>query len=101
MMTNVISIRVNKRLEELIKNLAVETQLDQSDALREVMNNGIVFIAIKGYAEGKYSVEKAAAMAGMPLSEFMDLTTSLGIRSKIDLDDVLAGSDNLKSQVGK
>jgi len=96
LMANVISIRVNKRLEELIRNIASETQLDQPDAIREVMNNGVIFMAIKGYADGRYSVEKAASLAGVPLSEFMDMVASLGIRSKIGLDEMLVGSDNLR-----
>ena len=95
-MAKVISIRVNKRFEELIRNIASETQLDQPDAIREIMNNGVIFMAIKGYANGRNSVQKAASLAGVPLSEFMDMVTSLGMRSKIDLDEMLVGSDNLR-----
>ncbi|NMC05825.1 MAG: hypothetical protein GYA24_11465 [Candidatus Lokiarchaeota archaeon] len=100
-MSNVISIRINKHLEELIELHAREARLEQSDIVRDLINKGGIFVAIKGYAEGKYSVEKAASLASIPLSEFMDLVMSLGIKSKIDVDDMLDGSAYIEDVLRK
>jgi len=95
-MGKVISVRVNKWIEEIINRISEEERKEQSDIIRELIENGSIYIAIKGYAKGKYSVGKAANLANLPLSEFMDLVTDLGIASKIDKEDVLQGYENLK-----
>ncbi|MFO8020707.1 MAG: UPF0175 family protein [Promethearchaeia archaeon] len=53
-------------------------------------------MAIKGYANGKYSIGKAAYLANQPLSEFMDLIMDLGIKLKISKADLLEGYEHLK-----
>jgi predicted HTH domain antitoxin len=95
-MTKVISVRINKKLEDIIEKYALETKSEQSDIIRDLINNGSIFKAIKGYSEGKYSIGKAANLADFPLSEFMDLVMGLGIKSKIDLDSIVEGYENLK-----
>jgi predicted HTH domain antitoxin len=95
-MGKVISVRVNKWIEEIINRISEEERKEQSDIIRELIENGSIYIAIKGYAKGKYSVGKAANLANLPLSEFMDLVTDLGIASKIDKEDVLQDYENLK-----
>jgi predicted HTH domain antitoxin len=95
-MGKVISVRINKNLEKRINLLSEEREAEQSDIIRELLNNGSIYLAIKGYAEGKFSIGKAALLANLPLSEFMDLIMDLGIKSKISKDDLLEGYDNLK-----
>ena len=46
-------------------------------------------------------MEKAAALASIPLSEFMDTIMSLGIKSKIDVDDMLDGLAYLEDVLRK
>jgi predicted HTH domain antitoxin len=100
-LAGVISLRINKYLEDLIQMHAREAQLDQSDVIRDLINKGGIFVAIKGHADGKYSVEKAASLANIPLSEFMDLLMGLGIRSKLDIDDMLNATEYLDSLLNK
>ncbi|MGV9172600.1 MAG: UPF0175 family protein [Promethearchaeia archaeon] len=95
-MGKVISVRINKSLEETIKRFAKEREDDQSELIRELINNGSIYLAIKGYANGKYSIGKAAYLANLPLSEFMDLIMDLGIKSKISKADLLEGYEHLK-----
>ena len=92
----VISVRINKSLEEIVKRYSEETNAEQSDIIRDLINKGSLYIAIKGYSKGKYSIGKAAYLANLPLSEFMDLIMELGIKSKISKEDLLEGYDNLK-----
>ena len=50
---------------------------------------------IEKLVEGKYSIGKVANLVEMPLSEFMDIIANLGIKSKINAEDVLEGYENL------
>lgn len=95
-MGKVLSVRINKNLEEIIKRYSEEKKKEQSDIIRDLINNGSLYLAIKGYATGKYSIGKAAYLANLPLSEFMDLIMDLGIKSKISNEDLLEGYENLK-----
>jgi len=97
-MGKVISVRINKNLEEIVKRYSKEKKADtdQSEIIRDLINNGSVYLAIKGYATGKYSIAKAAYLANLPLSEFMDVIMELGIKSKISKEDLLEGYENLK-----
>ncbi len=96
-MGKIISVRINKNLEEIVKRYSEEKKTEQSEVIRELINNGSIYLAIKGYTKGKYSIGKAAYLANLPLSEFMDLITDLGIKSKISKDDLLEGYENLKN----
>lgn len=95
-MGKVISVRINKSIEKIIERYSEEKEAELSDIIRELINNGIIYLAIKGYAEGKYSIGRAAYLSNLPLSEFMDLITDLGIKSKITKEDLLEGYENLK-----
>jgi predicted HTH domain antitoxin len=96
-MGKVISVRIDKNLEKRINRLSEERETEQSEIIRDLLNNGSIYLGIKGYAEGKFSIGKAAFLANLPLSEFMDLIMDLGIKSKVSKDDLIEGYDNLKS----
>jgi predicted HTH domain antitoxin len=95
-MGKIISIRINKRLEEIIGRYSEEKKSEQSDIIKDLIDNGSIYLAIKDYAKGKYSIGKAAYLANLPLSEFMDLIMDLGIKSKISREDLLRGYENIK-----
>ena len=95
-MGKVISVRINKHIEERIRRYSEEKKTEQSDIVRDLIDNGSIYLAIKGYAKGKYSIGKAAYLSYLPLSEFMDLIMDLGIKSKISREDLLKGYENLK-----
>ena len=92
----VISVRINKKLEKILNKITKEQQNEQSEVIRDLIRNRSIFLAIKGYVDGKYSIGMAANLIDMPLSDFMDLIMDLGIKSKISSEDVLEGYENLK-----
>jgi len=98
-MGKVISVRINQKLEEIIKNFAKEQKNEQSEVIRDLIQNGSIFLAIKGYAEGKFSIGKAASLIDVPLSELMDIITDLGIKAEIRIEDVAEGFENLKNLI--
>jgi len=95
-MGKIVSVRINKSLEEILQRYSEEKKSDQSDIIRDLISSGSIYLAIKDYAKGKYSIGRAAYLAGLPLSEFMDLIMDLGIKSKISKEDLLESYDNLK-----
>ena len=98
-MGKVISIRINQKLEEIIKNFAKEQKNEQSEVIRNLIQNGSIFLATKGYAKGKFSIGKAASLIDVPLSELMDIITDLGIKAEIGIEDVVEGFENLKNLI--
>jgi len=52
--------------------------------------------AIQAYVEKKISVQNAAAMCKLPLSDFMDFLSHLGIGSQLEVDNILTVYDFLK-----
>ncbi len=95
-MGKVISVRINKSLEERINRYSKEKKEEKSEVIRDLIKSGSLYLAIKGYAFGEYSIGKAAYLANLPLSEFMDIVMELGIKSKISKEDLLEGYENLK-----
>ena len=67
-----ISVRTDKRLEELIENYLRETDLERSEGIRQLLQNGVYFQAITGFLEGKFSLAKGASLMKESLSDFMD-----------------------------
>ncbi len=96
-MGKVISVRINDNLKKTIERTQKETNRDQSEVLRSLIRDGGVYKALKKYAKGKISIGRAAYLANMGLSNFIDLITDLGIPSKISEQDILEGYKHLKN----
>lgn len=94
-MGDVISVRMDEKIQGLVDKFLQERGLERSEGIRSLLVTGIYFQAIQGYVDGRYSVQKAASLAGMALWEFMDLLARLGIGSNLDLADVVEGYEAL------
>ena len=81
---------------DIVEELSKLEGEEKSKILKELMEFGRMMFALRRYEEGKYSLGKAAEIAGMSLSEFMDLLTEFGITSRISYEDYLEGFENLK-----
>ncbi|MBI2176654.1 UPF0175 family protein [Candidatus Woesearchaeota archaeon] len=64
---------------------------DKSTTVRELVELGKIYFAIKQYKEGKISIGKAAEIAGLSISETIDLFAELKIESNITMEDYLEG----------
>jgi len=91
-MQSVMTIRLPKEDLEVIKEITAEEKIEKSTAVRELVEMGKVYLAILKYKDGKISIGKAAEIAGMTISEIMDLFAQLGIKSKLEINDYLEGS---------
>lgn len=90
-MDTVLTLRLPGEDIDVINQFAEEYHKDKSTTVRELVEMGRVYAAIKQYAEGKISLGKAAKIAGLTIVEMMDLLTELGIKNKLDIEDYLEG----------
>jgi predicted HTH domain antitoxin len=90
-MNDVVTLRLPKEDVKMVERLAIEARKDKSTTLRELVELGKVYLAIRQYREGKISLGKAAEIAGMSISETMDLFAELKIESNITMEDYLEG----------
>ena len=86
-----IGARIPKEIRKDIEYVAKEEQTDKSSTARELIELGRVYLAIKKYKENKISLGKAAELAGIVLSEMIDLLAEMGIKSHLEVDDYLEG----------
>src|SRR3989344_6034239 len=90
-MENVLTIRLPKEDLEIVNQISIKNKKDRSTTIRELVEQGQIYFAITQYKEGKISIGKAAEIAGLNISEMIDLLEKLGIESNIELEDYLEG----------
>jgi predicted HTH domain antitoxin len=92
-----MSIRIDKDDYDFVKGLAREEKEDLSSAVRSLLDKGRVHLAIEEYKAGRASLGKASHLAGLSISETMDILDEYGVKSNLDTEDYLAAVKNLKS----
>lgn len=92
MTTTVFSVRLDQEDLGAIQEIAREESIDKSTAVRELVEKGLLYVAIVKYKERKISLGKAAEMAQVSLSEMIDILAELGIESRLDMADYLEGA---------
>ena len=90
-MDNVVTVRLPKEDLEVVKEISIKSKKDKSTTVRELVELGKIYFAIVEYSERKISIGKAAEIAGLTISEMIDLLSKLGIKSSIELEDYLEG----------
>lgn len=94
-MGDVLSVRMDDLLNELVDSFLKEHNLEKSEAIRQLIVKGIYMSAIQDYLMQKISIQKAAAMCRMSLTEFMDFLAKLGLGSQLEMEDILQGYESL------
>ena len=83
-MAETVSVRIDKSELKDINDISKLEKKTKSDVLREVLDKGIkekkIEIALEKFRNNEASVGKAARIAEMPLSQFMDVL----VEKKID-----------------
>jgi predicted HTH domain antitoxin len=84
-----LSIRMDADDYSTLSRLAEEEGSDLSSAARDLLTRGRVMLAIERYAEGSVSLGRAAELAGLAISRFMDVLAQHGVPANLDEDDYL------------
>lgn len=88
-MKNVMSVRLDDKSLEQVRELARSDKKDISSMARELIDHGLVMRALREYREGKLSLSSLAKRLDKPLADVIDLLADLGVRSPIEYDDYL------------
>ena len=59
-MNNTMTIRLPRKDIEIVKQISIENKKDKSTIVRELIEQGKVYFAIKEYKDGKISIGKAS-----------------------------------------
>lgn len=82
-----VSIRLEADDYRFLKSLAEADKEDVSTAVRDLVARGRVLLALERYRDGKASLSKAAEMAGLSISEMMDVLARHGVQANLALED--------------
>ena len=93
--TKFVGARLELEIVKMIDQTAREEKIDRSTALKELVQYGRQKLlekkAVESYREGRISVDKAAEMLSITVSETMKLFSNAGIRSEETLEEYKEG----------
>ncbi|MBI2576824.1 UPF0175 family protein [Candidatus Woesearchaeota archaeon] len=82
-MAETVSVRIEKPELQEIENLSLLEGISRSDVLRRVLDSGLQELrtahAVEQYRLRKVTAWKAARLAKLPLSNFMELLAAKGV----------------------
>ena len=96
MATKTLSIRIADNDYKFLFSLAKKESKDVSKKIMELVDLGRVMLAINKYKKSEASIEKAARIAGVSISEMMDILSEYGVDSNIEYEGYLKGLEGLK-----
>jgi len=82
-----VSIRLEADDYKFLRSLAEADKEDLSTAVRDLVSRGRVLLGLERYRDGKASLSKAAEVAGLSVSEMMDVLAEHGIASDLRVED--------------
>ena len=90
-----LGARIEPQIMEFVDRVAEEQQTDKTHALKLLVREGWKKLQLeKGlelYKHGKTSLDKAANIAGLTVSEMMDEAAAKGIKSEESIEDYKNG----------
>ena len=86
---NVMTVRLPNEDLKIIEEISLKERKDKSTTIRDLVELGKIYFAIIQYRENRISIGKAAEIAGLTISEMMELLSKLGIENNLDLADYL------------
>ncbi len=82
-----LSIRVDTDDYAFLSCLTEAEKANVSETVRDLLRKGRLMLAMEQYRAGKASLGKATEIAGLPISETIDLFVEYGIPVNLDFDD--------------
>lgn len=93
--TKFLGARMEKEVYDIIDEVAQEEKLDKTSAIKILVKEGWKGLrfkkALNQYEKGMISVDKAANLAGLTVSEMMKAIASHGIKSEETLEEYRKG----------
>jgi len=95
-MQKTMCIRIDEKDYDFVKELAKQNKEEVSKAVRNLVDLGRLMFAIERYKKGQASLGRAAELAGISISEMINLLTDFGVKSNMKREDYLSGLENLR-----
>ena len=93
--TKFLGARMEKEVYDIINKVAQEENLDKTSTIKILIQEGWKGLRLKKalnqYEKGLISVDNAAKLCGVTISEMMALTASHGIKSEETLEEYRKG----------
>ncbi|MBI2110605.1 UPF0175 family protein [Candidatus Woesearchaeota archaeon] len=91
-MEQAISVRIHREKLKEIENISLAENRKKSEVLREVIDKGIkekkIEIALEKFQNKEATASKAAKIAGIPLTAFLDILQRKGINFHYTLEEL-------------
>ena len=97
-MENVVSCRLDKKEISFIKAYSEQMHESKGETLRQLLGEGRKMKAINSFKEENASLGAAAVIAGVTISEMMDLLGKYGVRSNLTAEDFQESLLNLDKE---
>ncbi len=94
-MSEVLSVRLDHSRKEAITYVSKYSKIGKSEAAKELIDKGREEFASELYKSRKISLEKASKIAGLSISEMMDLLAEKKIQANISMEDFKESLKNL------
>lgn len=102
-MENNVSVRIGKEELKEISKISQDRKISKSAILREILKLGIkqkmLEIALEKFQKNEASAAKAATIAGMSLSEFLEVLHKRGINYHYDIEDLRKDFERVSQHV--
>lgn len=82
-----VSVRLEAEEYKSLRDMAEMDKEDLSTVLRDLVARGRVLLGLERYRDGKASLSRAAEMAGVSVSEMVDILAEHGIEGDLRLED--------------
>ena len=95
-MQKTMCIRIDEKDYDFVKELAKQNKEEVSKAVRNLVDLGRLMFAIERYKKGQASLGRAAELAGISISDMINLLADFGVKSNMKREDYLSGLENLR-----
>jgi len=90
-----MSIRIDKDDYDFVKTRAKEEKENLSSAVKELIDKGRVHLAMEEYKRGGASLGRASRLAGVSVSEMMDILAEYGVAANLEEEDYLKSLETI------
>ena len=87
-MNNTMTIRLPRKDIEIVKQISIESKKDKSTIVRELIEQGKIYFAIKEYKDGKITLSEASHRAEITIWEMEQYLIEHGCKSEYSIEDL-------------
>ena len=94
-MSKTMSVRMDEENYKFLRQLSKDEKADMSQAVRELVYEGRILLAVERAATG-FLGQGAAELAGVPVGSMIEILAAYGVESNLEREDYLKGLQNLR-----